>query len=159
MTSKARYISNFVVNTSNIADGAITGAKLSTSSLSTSNVVEGSSLYFTNTRARSAISISGAGSYDNSTGVITITGGVTSVGGATGAVSNAQLLAGFTTSVIPGTSGNVLTSDGTGWVSRSASNPSQNVLVVGRSTSTFIPLTNGTINIVSRTGNVTVLVN
>ena len=70
----------------------------------TSNIAEGTNLYFTNARARTSISVSGAGSYDNSTGVITITGGVTSVGGATGAVSNAQLASGITTSGILNTS-------------------------------------------------------
>jgi hypothetical protein len=59
--------------------------------LTTANVTEVSNQYFTNARARAAISVTGAGTYDNTTGVITITGGVTSVGGATGAVSNVQL--------------------------------------------------------------------
>ena len=63
---------------------------LQSATLSTTTVVEGTNLYFTNARSRTAISVAGAGSYDNTTGVITITGGVTSVGGATGAVSNAQ---------------------------------------------------------------------
>ena len=62
-----------------------------TVSLTTSDISEGSNQYFTNARARTALSVAGAGSYDNSTGVITITGGVTSVGGATGAISNIQL--------------------------------------------------------------------
>ena len=48
---------------------------LSTSTLSTSIVPESGNLYFTNARARTAISVTGSGSYDNSTGVITITGG------------------------------------------------------------------------------------
>lgn len=69
--------------------------KANIADLTTSNVSEGINLYFTNARSRSAISVSGSGSYDNSTGVITITGGVSSVGGATGAVSNAQLAAGI----------------------------------------------------------------
>jgi len=64
-------------------------------SLSTSNIAEGSNLYYTNARTRTAISVAGSGSYDNSTGIITITGGVSSVAGATGAVSNAQLAAGI----------------------------------------------------------------
>lgn len=46
--------------------------------------------------ARAAISVTGAGSYDNTTGIITITGGVSSVAGATGNVSNAQIQAVFT---------------------------------------------------------------
>ena len=41
--------------------------------LNTSNITEGSNLYFTNTRARTTISVTGSGSYDNSTGIITIT--------------------------------------------------------------------------------------
>jgi hypothetical protein len=79
---------------------------LQSTSLTTTTVTEGTNLYFTNARARAAISVAGAGSYDNSTGVITITGGVTSVGGATGAVSNAQLAAGITSSGVL-TTGNV----------------------------------------------------
>lgn len=59
--------------------------------LNTGNIPESGNLYFTQARARESISVTGAGSYNNTTGVITITGGVTSVGGATGAVSNAQL--------------------------------------------------------------------
>lgn len=42
---------------------------------------------------RSLFSVAGSGSYDSSTGVITVTGGVESVGGATGNVSNASLKA------------------------------------------------------------------
>ena len=79
---------------------------LQTTTLTTTAVVEGTNLYFTNARSRAAISVAGAGSYDNSTGVITITGGVTSVGGATGAVSNAQLASGITSSGVL-TTGNV----------------------------------------------------
>jgi len=79
---------------------------LQSASLTTTTVTEGTNLYFTNARSRAAISVAGAGSYDNSTGVITITGGVTSVGGATGAVSNAQLASGITSSGVL-TTGNV----------------------------------------------------
>ena len=51
-------------------------------------ITEGSTnLYFTNARARGAISVTGSGSYNSSTGVITVTGGVTSVNGETGTVS------------------------------------------------------------------------
>jgi len=79
---------------------------LQSTTLTTTAVTEGTNLYFTNARSRAAISVAGAGSYDNSTGVITITGGVTSVGGATGAVSNAQLASGITSSGVL-TTGNV----------------------------------------------------
>ena len=85
------YASNLYVNTRLLT-------KANVADLTTSNVSEGSNLYFTNTRARAAISVTGAATYDNSTGVINVTGGVTSVGGATGAVSNAQLASSITSS-------------------------------------------------------------
>ena len=50
-------------------------------------------LSLTDSNIRSLFSVSGSGSYDNATGIITVTGGVTSVGGATGSVSNAQVAA------------------------------------------------------------------
>ena len=56
--------------------------------LNTADVTESSNLYFTNARARTAISVSGAGSYNSTTGVITINAApVTSVAGKTGAVT------------------------------------------------------------------------
>jgi DNA uptake protein ComE-like DNA-binding protein len=56
--------------------------------LNTADVAEGSNLYFTDARARTAISVSGAGSYNSTTGVITINAGaVSSVAGKTGAVT------------------------------------------------------------------------
>jgi hypothetical protein len=56
--------------------------------LNTADVAESTNLYFTNARARTAISVSGAGSYNSSTGVITINAApVTSVAGKTGAVT------------------------------------------------------------------------
>jgi len=67
------------VTSVNTLTGAVT--------LTTTNISEGTNLYFTNARARSAISVSGSGSYDSSTGVITVTGGVTSVNTLTGAVT------------------------------------------------------------------------
>ena len=60
---------------------------LQSASLSTTTVPEGTNLYFTNARSRAAISVTGSGSYDNTTGVITVTGGVTSVNGQTGAAT------------------------------------------------------------------------
>ena len=54
--------------------------------LTTSNVAEGTNLYFNNARARAALTITGTGSYDQANGVINIQGGVSSVNGATGAV-------------------------------------------------------------------------
>jgi hypothetical protein len=53
----------------------------------TDDLAEGvNNLYYTDARSRAAISVTGAGSYDDQTGVITITGGVTSVNSQTGAV-------------------------------------------------------------------------
>ena len=56
-------------------------------SKSTTDLTEGTNKYFTNARARTAISVTGSGSYDNTTGIITVTGGVTSVNAKTGAVT------------------------------------------------------------------------
>jgi hypothetical protein len=50
-------------------------------------------LALTDSNIRSLLSVAGSGSYDNATGIITVTGGVTSVGGATGTISNAQVAA------------------------------------------------------------------
>lgn len=57
--------------------------------LTTSDVSEGlTNLYFTNARARAAISVAGAGSYNSTTGVITVNAdAVTSVAGRTGAIT------------------------------------------------------------------------
>ena len=51
-----------------------------------------------NSNIRSLFSVSGTGSYDNTTGIITVTGGVTSVGGATGTISNIQIASSITQS-------------------------------------------------------------
>lgn len=54
----------------------------------TAQVTEGGgNLYYTDARARAAISVAGSGSYNPSTGVITINGSVTSVNGLSGAVT------------------------------------------------------------------------
>lgn len=58
--------------------------------LTTSDVAEGIRLYYTDSRARAAISVTGNGSYNSATGVITINSSsapVTSVAGKTGAVT------------------------------------------------------------------------
>lgn len=66
------------------------------------NTVAGAklSLSLTDSNIRSLLSVTGSGSYDNTTGIITVTGGVTSVGGATGTVSNIQLSSSITQSGI-----------------------------------------------------------
>ena len=51
--SQARYIADFVIQSNNIADGAVTFADVG--SLYTSNVTENTSLYFTNARATAAV--------------------------------------------------------------------------------------------------------
>jgi len=56
----------------------LTGAVVLTTANVSESAVSGN-LYYTNSRVRSAISVTGAGSYDSSTGVITITGTGTSV--------------------------------------------------------------------------------
>lgn len=62
--------------------------EISASPGSTDAVTEGSTnLYFTNARARSAISATGSLSYNSSTGVMSFTDAVTSVAGKTGAVT------------------------------------------------------------------------
>lgn len=48
---------------------------LSVSSATTTAITEGTNLYYTDSRARAAISVSGSATYDNTTGVITITSG------------------------------------------------------------------------------------
>jgi len=53
----------------------------------TNNLIEGNTnLFYTNARARSSISVTGAATYNVATGIINVTGGVTSVNGANGAV-------------------------------------------------------------------------
>lgn len=65
-----------------------TYVEISASPGSTDAVTEGSTnLYFTDARARSAISVSGSLSYSSSTGVISFTDAVTSVAGKTGSVT------------------------------------------------------------------------
>ena len=57
-------------------------------SKTTDNLTEGSTnKYYTDSKVRAAISVTGSGSYDNTTGVITVTGGVTSVNTLTGAIT------------------------------------------------------------------------
>lgn len=56
-------------------------------SLNTADVAESGNLYYTDARARAAVSVTGNGSYNSTTGVITISAPVTSVAGKTGAVT------------------------------------------------------------------------
>ena len=135
-------------------------------------IAEGSSnQYFTNTRARNAISVTGSGSYDSATGVITITGGVTSVNTQTGAVTlttsninegtnlyytDTRVLTKInntsidalsdvnTTSVAP-TNGQSLVWNGTNWVPGSASNVTLTVSTVAASGGGSLSYSSGTL--------------
>jgi hypothetical protein len=71
--------------------GSSASTALTLGAFTTSNLAEGSNLYFTTSRAtaaaRSAITVSGAATYDSATGVLAIGGNITSVNGQTGAVT------------------------------------------------------------------------
>jgi hypothetical protein len=63
-------IASLTIATGNIANNAITSDKIS--GLTTAHITEGANLYYTDARARAAVSVSGnALSYNSSTGVIT----------------------------------------------------------------------------------------
>ena len=70
--------------------GSSASTALTLGAFTTSNLAEGSNLYFTTARAtaaaRSAITVSGAATYDSGTGVLNIGGNIISVNGQTGAV-------------------------------------------------------------------------
>jgi hypothetical protein len=62
--------------------------KVGAVTLNTADITESTNQYFTNARARAAVSVTGAGSYSSTTGVITINAdAVSSVAGKTGAVT------------------------------------------------------------------------
>jgi hypothetical protein len=88
-TGDTASVSNTMLANSSVT---INGSSISlggTRTLVTDDIAEDGSptnLWYTDARARAAISVTGAGSYDSGTGVITITGGVTSVNTQTGAV-------------------------------------------------------------------------
>ena len=79
-------------NDNNFSATVITqlGNKANTASLTTANVTEVTNLYFTNARSRVAISVGSGGSYDSSTGIITLSSGFVA----------------STVSIFPGHSGN-----------------------------------------------------
>lgn len=64
---------NITGNITGNLTGNVTGTVSSLSNHTTTNLAEGTNLYFTNARARAAISVSGALSYNSGTGVISIT--------------------------------------------------------------------------------------
>jgi hypothetical protein len=84
--------SNTSYQNANIVVNFVIGKVTDISNHSTTTLSEGSNLYFTNTRAIGSLT-AGSGISIAANGLVTSTalGGVTSVGGSTGAISNAQL--------------------------------------------------------------------
>jgi len=104
-------ILNSAVTQIKIADRAVTAVKLA-------NTTVTAGVYGAGTGAQiPLITIDAQGRITTASNIATP---VISVAGATGAVSNAQVAAGFTSAIAPGTTGNVLTSTGTTWVSSAA---------------------------------------
>ena len=80
--------------------------EISASPGTTDSLTEGSTnLYYTNTRARGAVSATGSISYDSGTGVFSFTDAVTSVAGRTGAITLSQSDVSGTVAVANGGSG------------------------------------------------------
>jgi len=101
-------IINSAVTETKLADNAVTAIKLA-------NTAVTAGVYGAGTGAQiPLITIDAQGRITSASNIATP---VISVAGATGAVSNAQVAAGFTSAIAPGTTGNVLTSTGTTWVS------------------------------------------
>ena len=70
----SHVIESGAVHTTHIASGAISAAHLT--GITTANITENTNLYYTDSRARSSISVTGGNlSYDSSTGVIQLTDG------------------------------------------------------------------------------------
>ena len=67
----------------------------------TTNITEGTNLYYTDARARSAISLASGGTYNSSTGVLTITGGEGGLSNLDGGVPD-SIYSAITTSPIDG---------------------------------------------------------
>jgi len=68
----SNVIESGAVTTTHIASGAISASHLT--GVTTANITENTNLYYTDTRARSSISVTGGNlSYDNSTGVLQLT--------------------------------------------------------------------------------------
>lgn len=78
---------SYYLDYTNINNKPDTATNTRVDNLRTSNIAESSSaLYFTNARSRAAISVTGPGTYDSSTGVIVLDTGVTTVNGQDGVV-------------------------------------------------------------------------
>ena len=98
-------VTSVLGQTTTLSNAQLACATISSGVLNTSNVSEGSNLYFTNTRAISSLT-AGSGISIAANGLLTgtVSGGVTSVGGSTGAVSNAQLACSIVTTGLLNTS-------------------------------------------------------
>ena len=79
-------VSNLSYEKANLVVEYLVGKVTDISNHTTTELAEGANLYFTNARARAAISVLGTGSYDEANGIINIVGGVESVNGLTGNV-------------------------------------------------------------------------
>ncbi len=98
-------VTNVLGQTATLSNAQLACATISSGVLNTSNVSEGSNLYFTNTRSISALT-AGSGISIAANGLLTgtVSGGVSSVGGSTGAISNAQLACSIVTTGLLNTS-------------------------------------------------------
>lgn len=76
-----------------LTGGGLTGAVTLAVGAGYGITVSADAVEVSNSDIRALISVAGAGSYNSTTGVVTIVGGVESVGGSTGNVSNASLKA------------------------------------------------------------------
>jgi hypothetical protein len=121
-------ISNANVTEIKIADRAVTAVKLANTTVAAGTYGAG------NGSQIPVIVVDAQGRITTASNIATP---VISVAGATGAVSNAQVAAGFTSAIAPGTTGNVLTSTGTTWVS-SAAPPSTTPFLFNTSISTGV---------------------
>jgi hypothetical protein len=94
--------------------------------------------YVNTAGARAAISVTGSGSYDSATGIITVTGGVTSVNSRTGAVtiSSADVTGAL------------------GFTPYNATNPTG--YITSSALSSYLPLSGGTVTGTTRIGNLSI---
>jgi hypothetical protein len=103
--SASTGVISFSGNTDNLPEGSTnqyyTAGRFDfrLSQVSTTNLAEGTNLYFTNTRARAAISGTGAIGYDSATGIISFTGAAAAAGTLTGATLASNVTASSLTSV------------------------------------------------------------
>jgi hypothetical protein len=121
----------------NITGGSITSGMVTSALGYTPYNSTNPSNYITTAGARSAISVTGAGSYDSATGVINIVGGVTSFNTRTGAIS---LTSGDVTGALGFTPYN--STNPNGYITSSALNP---YLTSASAASTYLSFSGGTL--------------